>query len=98
VSDAVTIFKLNATEHPASSNAFDSLGEAYRHNGERDLAIGSYQTAVKLDSANGHAAAALKELQSNNTNWIIALVVASAALGIIGLGRKWSQHRQMRKL
>jgi Tfp pilus assembly protein PilF len=83
------MFELNATEHQASSNAFDSLGEAHRQNGERDLAISSYQTAVKLDPTNGHAAAALKELQSNTTNWIIALVIAGAAFGLIGLGRKW---------
>ena len=98
VSDAVAIFKLNATEHPASSNAFDSLGEAYQQNGERDLAIGSYQTAVKLDPANGHSAAAIKELQSNTTDWTIALVVAGAALGLIGLGRKCRQHPRTRKL
>ena len=98
VSDAIAIFNLNATEHPASSNAFDSLGEGYRQKGERDLAISSYQTSVKLDPTNGHAVAALKELQSNTTNWIIALVVAGAALGLIGLGRKWGQHLQTRKL
>jgi CubicO group peptidase (beta-lactamase class C family) len=63
VSDAVAIFKLNTAEHPASSNAFDSLGEAYRRNGEKALAINSYQTAVKLDPTNGHAAAMLKELK-----------------------------------
>src|SRR5579859_154655 len=63
VSDAIAIFKLNTTEHPASSNAFDSLGEAYRKNGEKVLAINSYQTAVILDPSNGHAAAMLKELK-----------------------------------
>jgi len=62
-SDAIAIFKLNTTEHPKSSNAFDSLGEAYRRNGQRDLAINSYRTAIKLDPSNGHAAAALKELK-----------------------------------
>jgi CubicO group peptidase (beta-lactamase class C family) len=105
VSDAIAIFKLNATEHPASSNAFDSLGEGYRQKGERDLAISSYQTSVKLDRTNGHAAAALKELQpnttiqSNTTNWIIALVIAGAAFGVIGVGRKWCHQRpKTRKL
>ncbi len=98
VSDAIAILKLNATEHPASSNAFDSLGEAYRQNGERDLAISSYQTSVKLDPTNGHAAATLKELQpnttmqSNTTNWIIALAIVGAAFGLIGVGRKWYQQ------
>ena len=98
VSDAIAVFKLNATEHPASSNALDSLGEAYRQNGESDLAISCYQTAVKLDPTNGHAVAALKELQSNPTNWTIALVIAGAACGLIGLGRKWYQHAKTRKL
>jgi CubicO group peptidase (beta-lactamase class C family) len=62
-SDAIAIFKLNTTEHPNSSNAFDSLGEAYQRNGQRELAINSYRTAIKLDTSNGHAAAALKELK-----------------------------------
>lgn len=63
VGDAIAIFKLNTTEHPTSSNAFDSLGEAYLRADEKDLAINSYQTAVKLDPTNGHAASALKELK-----------------------------------
>ena len=63
VSEAIAIFKLNTTEHPTSSNAFDSLGEAYRAHGEKDLAIRSCQTAVKLDPTNGHAAAMLQELK-----------------------------------
>ncbi len=62
VNDAIAIFKLNTTEHPSSSNAFDSLGEAYGRSGEKDLAINCYQIAVRLDPTNGHAAAALKEL------------------------------------
>lgn len=62
-SDAIAMFTLNTTEHPKSSNAFDSLGEAYRRNGQRDLAINSYRTAMKLDPSNGHAAAVLKELK-----------------------------------
>jgi CubicO group peptidase (beta-lactamase class C family) len=63
LSDAIAIFKLNTTEHPTSSNAFDSLGEAYSKNGEKDLAIKSYQTAVKLDPTNGHALSALRDLK-----------------------------------
>ena len=61
--DAVAIFRLNTAAHPASSNAFDSLGEAYSRSGEKALAIQSYQTAVKLDPGNGHAAAMLKQLK-----------------------------------
>jgi len=61
-SDAVAIFSLNTKEHPNSSNAFDSLGEAYWRSGQKSLAISAYQTALKLDPTNGHAASMLKEL------------------------------------
>jgi CubicO group peptidase (beta-lactamase class C family) len=61
--DAVAIFRLNTAGHPVSSNAFDSLGEAYSQNGQKALAIQSYQTAVKLDPANGHAVSMLKQLK-----------------------------------
>jgi hypothetical protein len=98
VNDAIAVFKLNAIKHPASSTAFDSLGEAYRRNGERGLAVICYQTAVLLDPTNRHAAAALKELQSNTTNWIIALVIAGAVFGLVGLGRKQYHRAKARRL
>jgi CubicO group peptidase (beta-lactamase class C family) len=63
VSDAIVIFKLNAKEHPTSSNVFDSLGEAYWRNGDKALAMSSYQTAVRLDPTNGHAAEMLAKLE-----------------------------------
>ncbi len=63
VADAIAIFRLNTTEHAGSSNAFDSLGEAYRKGGQKELALASYQKAVELDRSNLHAAAALKELR-----------------------------------
>lgn len=61
--DAIAIFKLNTLEHPTSSNAFDSLGEAYRQSNEKDLAISSYRTAVQIDPTNGHAAQMLSQLE-----------------------------------
>jgi CubicO group peptidase (beta-lactamase class C family) len=63
VRDAIEIFKLNTAEHPTSSNAFDSLGEAYLRDGQRELALESYQTAIKLDPRNGHAASVLTQLK-----------------------------------
>lgn len=63
VSDAIAIFELNTKEHPTSSNAFDSLGEAYQAHGEKDHALNSYKTAVKLDPSNGHAVAMLSQLK-----------------------------------
>jgi CubicO group peptidase (beta-lactamase class C family) len=61
--DAIAIFRLNIKVHPASSNAYDSLGEAYVRNGQTDRAISSYEMAVKLDPANTHAAGELRKLK-----------------------------------
>ncbi len=83
VSDAIAIFKLNTTEHPTSSNAFDSLGEAYRVNGERELAIYSYKTAVKLDATNGHAAAMLKELKLGRALRIATPIISAIAVLLV---------------
>jgi CubicO group peptidase (beta-lactamase class C family) len=62
-SDAIEVFKLNTSVYPRSSNAFDSLGEAYRAVGDRELAIESYQKAVELDPTNLHAAETLNKLR-----------------------------------
>ncbi len=78
--DAIAVFKLNAREHPVSSNAFDSLGEAYQVNGETDLAIISYRFAILLDPSNGHAATELKKLKPGRALWIVF-----PAIGAIGM-------------
>jgi CubicO group peptidase (beta-lactamase class C family) len=79
-SDAIAVFKLNAMKHPVSSNAFDSLGEAYRVNGETDLAIISYRFAILLDPSNGHAAGELKRLRLGR-----ALSLALPTIGTAGV-------------
>ena len=80
--EALAIFKLNSIEHPESSNAFDSLGEAYQVNGERDHAVASYESAQKLDPSNGHAAAMLKRLRLSRwlrlSTYIVGTVVILA--------------------
>jgi CubicO group peptidase (beta-lactamase class C family) len=81
VGDAVAIFKLNTIEHPVSSNTFDSLGEAYRVNGERNLAIMSYTKAVLLDPTNGHAAGELKKLGLERALWLSLLAIC--AVGVL---------------
>ena len=40
--DAIDIFKKNVKLYPKSSNVYDSLGEAYMMNGDKDLAIENY--------------------------------------------------------
>jgi CubicO group peptidase (beta-lactamase class C family) len=60
---AIRIFELNTAQYPSSSNAFDSLAEAYQKAGKKDLAIKAYQRAVELDKNNLHARNMLRKLE-----------------------------------
>jgi hypothetical protein len=62
---AIVVMRLNAADHPRSSNAFDSLGEAYMEAGMREEAIRSYERAVALDPANENAIQVLEKLRSS---------------------------------
>jgi len=80
VGDAIAIFKLNTTGHPLSSNAYDSLAEAYRKSGADKLAISNYQNAVMLDSSNLHAVAMLKEMGEQPRNRSVFLLEAAGVV------------------
>lgn len=60
--EAIAIFKLNVEFYPASWNVYDSLGEAYMNNGEKELAIAHYRKSLELNPANGGGAEMLKKL------------------------------------
>ena len=45
---AIEIFKKNAAKHPDSWNVYDSLGEVYAANGDKNLAIENYQKALNM--------------------------------------------------
>lgn len=61
--DAVEVFKLNVEDYPQSSNAYDSLGEAYMESGERELAIKNYRKSIELDPGNTNGVEMLKKLE-----------------------------------
>ena len=63
--EAVEIFKLNVSLYPQSANAFDSLGEAYTANGEKELAIESYEKSLQLDPDNDNAVQKLEQLKGD---------------------------------
>ncbi len=46
---AVEVFKLNALAHADDANSFDSLGEGYLRNGDRELAIEAFRRALALN-------------------------------------------------
>ncbi len=63
VKDAIEVFKLNVEDFPQSSNVYDSLGEAYLLDGNKELAIKNYQRSVELDPNNTNGIETLKKLR-----------------------------------
>jgi cytochrome c-type biogenesis protein CcmH/NrfG len=61
---ALAAFRFNTTEHPQSANAWDSLGEAQAAAGDREAAIRSYETALRLEPGSASAADALRRLRA----------------------------------
>jgi CubicO group peptidase (beta-lactamase class C family) len=60
--EAIAYFKLNAEFYPESWNVYDSLGDAYMANGDKELAIASFKKAVEMNPKNTHGAEMLKKL------------------------------------
>lgn len=60
--EAIALFKVNAELYPQSWNAYDSLGEAYMVNGEKEMAITNYKKSLELNPQNENGAKALKKL------------------------------------
>lgn len=61
---AIQILKLNVEAYPMSSNAYDSLGEVYMDNGDKELATSAYKKSLELDPSNTNAAEMLKKLNA----------------------------------
>jgi CubicO group peptidase (beta-lactamase class C family) len=64
LTEAIAVFKINTEDFPESWNAFDSLGEAYMDNGDKELAIRNYQKSVELNPKNLNAVEMIKKLQN----------------------------------
>jgi CubicO group peptidase (beta-lactamase class C family) len=62
--DAIAVLARNVAEYPKGFNTYDSLGEAYMRNGEKDLAIQNYEMSLKLNPKNDNAVAQLKKLRA----------------------------------
>ena len=60
--DAIRILQVNVETYPKSSNAYDSLGEAYMDAGEKTLAIANYRKSLELNPKNANGARMLKKL------------------------------------
>ncbi|PKV51302.1 tetratricopeptide repeat protein [Aquimarina sp. MAR_2010_214] len=55
IKDAIKIFELLVAEFPNSSNPYDSLGEAYYADGNKELAVQNYEKSLKLNPKNINA-------------------------------------------
>ncbi len=62
MADAILVFRKNVELHPDSWNAYDSLGEAYLKDGNKELATKNYQKSVELNPKNENGAEVLKKL------------------------------------
>jgi CubicO group peptidase (beta-lactamase class C family) len=63
VAEAVEVFKMNVEDFPGSSNAYDSLAEAYAANGDKGLAVINYRRSLELNPGNANAAEMLRRLK-----------------------------------
>ncbi|HEY6953263.1 MAG TPA: tetratricopeptide repeat protein [Bacteroidota bacterium] len=62
VADAVLVFRVIARFHPASSNAFDSLGEGLAAAGDYDHALEAYRRSLELNPNNTNAKSVIERL------------------------------------
>jgi len=60
---AIAIFKTNVISYSESADVYDSLGEAYLKNGEKQLAVLNYKKALEIDPNYPSAIRALKEIE-----------------------------------
>ncbi|MGB7295759.1 MAG: tetratricopeptide repeat protein [Candidatus Aminicenantales bacterium] len=63
--NAIALLKLNIEEYPDSANAYSSMGEAYRLNGQSDLAIENYEKSLELDPHNSRVREILRQIKNN---------------------------------
>jgi CubicO group peptidase (beta-lactamase class C family) len=64
IDEAIQTFKLEVQDYPKFWNAYDSLGEAYMRNGQKELAVTNYEKSIELDPQNQNGIDMLKKLKA----------------------------------
>ncbi|MCU7551387.1 beta-lactamase family protein [Chitinophagaceae bacterium LB-8] len=64
IKEAIKIYELNLKEYPKSTLVYESLGETYKRNKNKKLAIKYFEKAFELDSQNPHWTYILEKLKS----------------------------------
>jgi len=65
LAEAIAILRWNAELFPGSANVYDSLGEAYARDGQRELAIKNYERSLAINPRNTNAEKMLAGLKQN---------------------------------
>ena len=60
--EAIEVFKINVENFPKSGNVYDSLGEAYLADGNKNMAIANYSKSIELDPQNEAGKKVLAEI------------------------------------
>lgn len=63
VDEAIAVFKLNVKAYPDSWNVYDSLGEAYMHNSDFELAVKNYKKSIELNPENENGMKMLQKIE-----------------------------------
>lgn len=63
---AIDVLELNVEVHPESANVYDSLGEAFMKNGDKENAILNYKKSLTLNSENENAKQMLEKLEKES--------------------------------
>lgn len=64
VKEAIEIFQINVEEFPDSWNVYDSLGEAYLEDRQKDLAIKNYRKSIEMNPENTNGKEMLKKAEA----------------------------------
>ncbi len=64
VAAAIAVFELNTQRFPDDANTWDSLGESYLSNGDREKGIAAYRKALEIDPTFDNAIQVLKRLEA----------------------------------
>jgi hypothetical protein len=81
------IFKLNVEAFPQSSDVYDSLGEAYMINGDKELAVKNYEKSLYFTSEDGEIfvvkAGPQYKLISTNSRGEVCMATPAISEGMI---------------
>ena len=86
VAEAIEILKLNVEMFPQSANVYDSLGEAYSANNDKELSIANYRKSLELDPNNANAKAHLGMLTGEQKDVKVDPKILDSYVGEYQLG------------